>query len=312
MEKFRFLYAGFYYTHLTGARMAQWRNGPGVIRQWIEFVVVSRPWSKGFSPGSQVFFPSQKPTRPNFNFIRNLRATDLSVERLLNATVVKLDKARYRTSVSSDTPLAVFLRSPFFNNTQTRNWWLCFSLPSITVMTDKNLWKLKNIIIWILWRKHPARWLMAVENALTEQRLRVSISRKSSKNVYVKLSIVFKIFKCIAIFSFLIVSSQQKWLERPDHQILLNIESECLLVFVNSEIKLKYFLFCQMQDHLSYALNLSSWRNKTWKQIQAWTRFQPMSASIPVQCSINWAVKPTGSWSLRAWVCNIPVDVEDA
>lgn len=99
---------------------------------------------------------------------------------------------------------------------------------------------------------------MQVENALTKERLRVRIRRKSSKNVYVKLSIVFKIFKCIAIFSFLIVSSQQKWLERPDHQILLNIESECLLVSVNSEIRLKYFLFCQMRDHLSYALNLSS------------------------------------------------------
>lgn len=99
---------------------------------------------------------------------------------------------------------------------------------------------------------------MAVENALTEQRLRVSISRKSSKNVYVKFSIVLKIYKCIAIFSFLIVSSQQKWLERPDHQILLNIESECFLVSVNSEIKLKSFLFYQMKDHLSYALNLSS------------------------------------------------------
>ena len=29
-----------------------------------------------------------------------------------------------------------------------------------------------------------------------------------------------------------------------------------------------------------------------------------MTSAIPVQCSTNWAVKPTGSWSR-----NIPVDI---
>ena len=29
---------------------------------WVEFVVGSRPWSEGFSPGSPVFLPPQKPT----------------------------------------------------------------------------------------------------------------------------------------------------------------------------------------------------------------------------------------------------------
>ena len=33
--------------------------------------------------------------------------------------------------------------------------------------------------------------------------------------------------------------------------------------------------------------------------IQAWTGFEPMTSSIPVQCSTNWAIKPSGSWS---WV----------
>ena len=32
---------------------------------WVEFVVVSCPCSEGFSPGSPVFLPPQKPTFPN-------------------------------------------------------------------------------------------------------------------------------------------------------------------------------------------------------------------------------------------------------
>ena len=61
--------------------------GPGVM--WVEFVVGSRPCSEGFSPGSPVFLPPQKPTLPNSNSIRNSRATGLSVSRLLCATLVK-------------------------------------------------------------------------------------------------------------------------------------------------------------------------------------------------------------------------------
>ena len=34
---------------------------------WVEFVVGSRPCSEGFSPGSPVFLPPQKPTLPNSN-----------------------------------------------------------------------------------------------------------------------------------------------------------------------------------------------------------------------------------------------------
>ena len=49
----------------------------------------SRPCSEGFSPGSPVFLPSQKPTFPNSNSIWNPRATGLSVVRLLRVTLVK-------------------------------------------------------------------------------------------------------------------------------------------------------------------------------------------------------------------------------
>ena len=47
---------------------------------WVEFVVGSRPCSEGFSPGSPVFLPSQKPTFLNSNSIGNSRVTDLLVE----------------------------------------------------------------------------------------------------------------------------------------------------------------------------------------------------------------------------------------
>ena len=38
---------------------------------WVEFVVGSGPCSDGFSPGSLVFLPPQKSTRPNSNLIVN-------------------------------------------------------------------------------------------------------------------------------------------------------------------------------------------------------------------------------------------------
>ena len=38
------------------------------------------------------------------------------------------------------------------------------------------------------------------------------------------------------------------------------------------------------------------------KKIQALTGFEPMTTAIPVQCSTNWAIKPTGSWPLREFV----------
>ncbi|KAL9968730.1 hypothetical protein ACROYT_G020849, partial [Oculina patagonica] len=64
--------------------LASHQCGPGSIparyHMWVEFVVGSRPCSEGFSPGSPVFLPSQKPTLLNSNSIGNPRATGLSVE----------------------------------------------------------------------------------------------------------------------------------------------------------------------------------------------------------------------------------------
>ena len=51
-------------------------------------------------------------------------------------------------------------------------------------------------------------------------------------------------------------------------------------------------------DPCSNVHYLSRSENKTWKKIQACTGFEPMTSAIPVQRSINWAIKPTGSWSL--------------
>ena len=53
---------------------------------WVKFVVSSRPCSKGFSPGSSVFFSSlsQKPTLLNFNSIRSSK----SKSHLVNSTEI--------------------------------------------------------------------------------------------------------------------------------------------------------------------------------------------------------------------------------
>ena len=58
--------------------------------------------------------------------------------------------------------------------------------------------------------------------------------------------------------------------------------------------------------------NLSSCKIKAWKKTQARTGFEPRTPPIPVQCPVNWAIKPTGSWQ-HLWVCNIviPVDGEE-
>ena len=40
---------------------------------------------------------------------------------------------------------------------------------------------------------------------------------------------------------------------------------------------------------------------KKKKKIQARMGFEPMTFAIPVQCSTNWANKPTGSWS-PCWI----------
>ena len=45
--------------------------------------------------------------------------------------------------------------------------------------------------------------------------------------------------------------------------------------------------------------NLSGCEKKVWKKIQACTGFEPMTSAMPVQCSSNWVIKPTGSWSYQ-------------
>ena len=61
--------------------------------------------------------------------------------------------------------------------------------------------------------------------------------------------------------------------------------------------------FCEdMIEHGSYAHNLSSCEIEARKKIQVWTGFEPMTSAIPVQCSTNWAVKPSGSWPLCEFV----------
>ena len=49
----------------------------------------------------------------------------------------------------------------------------------------------------------------------------------------------------------------------------------------------------------------SSSENKAWKKIQAWIGFEPMISGIPVQCSTNWANKPTRSWSACWFQINV-------
>ena len=58
-----------------------------------------------------------------------------------------------------------------------------------------------------------------------------------------------------------------------------------------------------MINHRSYTHNLSSCEIKAWKKIiiQAWTRFEPMTSAIPVQCSTNCEL-------VTLFVCNIHVD----
>ena len=53
-----------------------------------------------------------------------------------------------------------------------------------------------------------------------------------------------------------------------------------------------------MIHHRSYTSNLRRLQLKREKKINVWMRFEPMTSAIPVQCSINWAIKPMGSWSL--------------
>ena len=68
---------------------------------WVEFVVGSRPCPEGFSPGSPVFLPPQKPTFLNSNSIGNSRATGLSVEHCcLSPSLNKVDLFNYLFTIT--------------------------------------------------------------------------------------------------------------------------------------------------------------------------------------------------------------------
>ena len=63
------------------------------------------------------------------------------------------------------------------------------------------------------------------------------------------------------------------------------------------------------EDDHSYRHNLQL-QKESLKKIQACTGFKPLTSVIPVQCSTNWANKPTGSKSFNWFVIN-PWNSED-
>ena len=56
---------------------------------WVEFVIGSRPCSEGFSPGSLVFFPPQKPTLQILIRSRNESDGNSLSALLLSVTLTK-------------------------------------------------------------------------------------------------------------------------------------------------------------------------------------------------------------------------------
>ena len=52
--------------------------------------------------------------------------------------------------------------------------------------------------------------------------------------------------------------------------------------------------------------------NRGLKKIQAWTGFEHMTSAIPVQCSTDWAIKPSGiriHWVSLTWLLyNLQLD----
>ena len=84
---------------------------------WVEFVVGSRPCTKGFSPDSPVYLPPQKPTFLNCNSIGNLRATGLWVEHCcVSPLLSKVDLFRLTMTVRA-------LEALFFISVVSRYSW---------------------------------------------------------------------------------------------------------------------------------------------------------------------------------------------
>ena len=83
---------------------------------WVEFVVGSRPCSEGFSPGTLVFYPPQKPTFPNSNSMWKQRTNSHSVDVQLKFPFIYYLFIYHRHSTSWNFPGIVV---PFFSGCPT-------------------------------------------------------------------------------------------------------------------------------------------------------------------------------------------------
>ena len=85
---------------------------------WVEFIAGSRPCSEGFSPGTPVSLPPQKPTFPNSNSIWNPRATGLSVVKV-SPSLNKVDLFTYKVDLYTQIQTS---HSQLSWQTLTKNW----------------------------------------------------------------------------------------------------------------------------------------------------------------------------------------------
>ena len=71
----------------------------------------------------------------------------------------------------------------------------------------------------------------------------------------------------------------------------------------NGAIRMQYLSVSNRRKILAVTTQPKQLRKDSLKKkIQAWTGFEPMTSAMPVQCSTNWAIKPTGSWSYCEFV----------
>ena len=70
----------------------------------------------------------------------------------------------------------------------------------------------------------------------------------------------------------------------------LKLLLHCYLGIITLQVK---FWISEWSSQL--CTQLKQLRKESLKKIQAWTGFEPMTSAMWVQCSTNWAIKPTGS-----------------
>ena len=80
-----------------------------------------------------------------------------------------------------------------------------------------------------------------------------------------------------------------------DHVSPRTLAAEVRYGFKNSWIFNQYIQYLTMKTWLIIVVVKLS-----LKIIQAWMRLEPMSSAIPVQCSTNWAIKPTNP--IQVWI----------